>query len=101
MLDASGVQEPGFIWGHNHWIGSEKGCEAAREPLSITVSDRYRRVMKPNLVAAMAPFDVGYRMVYARHQSAWQIEMKFQSEVSELFPFSILFSTRSLEDILS
>ncbi|XP_055629857.1 nose resistant to fluoxetine protein 6-like [Toxorhynchites rutilus septentrionalis] len=80
VLDASGTQAPGFMWGHNHWIGSEKGCDAARSPLSITLSNRYRRNMKPNLVTAMAPFDVNYRMVYARHQSAWQVEMKFLSE---------------------
>ncbi|XP_058463284.1 nose resistant to fluoxetine protein 6-like [Malaya genurostris] len=80
VLDASGTQEPGFMWGHNHWIGSEKGCDSARSPLSITLSDRYRRNMKPNLVTALAPFDVNYRMVHARHQSAWQLEMKFLSE---------------------
>ncbi|XP_053687195.1 nose resistant to fluoxetine protein 6-like [Sabethes cyaneus] len=80
VLDSSGTQEPGFMSGHNHWIGSEKGCESARTPLSITLSDRYRRNMKPNLVTALAPFDVDYRMVHARHQSAWQLEMKFLSE---------------------
>ncbi|KXJ79811.1 hypothetical protein RP20_CCG027969, partial [Aedes albopictus] len=80
VLDSSGIQEAGFMWGHNHWIGSEQGCVAAQTPLSITLSDRYRRNMKPNLVKAMAPFDVGFRMVYAQHQSAWQVEMKFLSE---------------------
>ncbi|XP_062553181.1 uncharacterized protein LOC134218266 [Armigeres subalbatus] len=80
VLDSSGIQEAGFMWGHNHWIGSEQGCLAAQTPLSITLSDRYRRNMKPNLVKALAPFDVGFRMVYAQHQSAWQVEMKFLSE---------------------
>ncbi|XP_055537122.1 uncharacterized protein LOC129725377 isoform X2 [Wyeomyia smithii] len=80
VLDSSGIQEPNFMSGHNHWIGSEKGCESAQTPLSITLSGRYRRNMKPNLVTALAPFDVNYRMVHARHQSPWQLEMKFQGE---------------------
>ncbi|XP_050094113.1 nose resistant to fluoxetine protein 6-like [Anopheles aquasalis] len=80
VLDASGSQEPGFMWGHNHWIGSEKGCEATRAPLSITLTDRYRRTMKPNLVSSLAPFELDYRIVFAKHQSAWQVEIKFQSE---------------------
>ncbi|XP_055608039.1 uncharacterized protein LOC129755528 [Uranotaenia lowii] len=80
ILDASGTPEPGFMWGHNHWIGSEKGCESARSPLSITRSDRYQRHMNPNLIAALAPFEVDFRIVHARHQSAWQVEMKFMSE---------------------
>lgn len=70
------------MWGHNHWIGSEKGCESTRAPLSITLTDRYRRTMKPNLVSALAPFELDYRIVFAKHQSAWQVEIKFQSEVS-------------------
>ncbi|XP_035904568.1 nose resistant to fluoxetine protein 6-like [Anopheles stephensi] len=80
VLDASGSQEPGFMWGHNHWIGSEKGCESTRTPLSITLSDRYRRNMKRNLVTALAPFELDYRIVFAKHQSAWQVDVKFQSE---------------------
>uniref|UniRef100_A0ABK8FMC8 Nose resistant-to-fluoxetine protein N-terminal domain-containing protein n=2 Tax=Anopheles gambiae TaxID=7165 RepID=A0ABK8FMC8_ANOGA len=80
VLDASGSQEPGFMWGHNHWIGSEKGCESTRTPLSITLSDRYRRNMKRNLVSALAPFELDYRIVFAKHQSAWQVDVKFQSE---------------------
>uniref|UniRef100_A0A182P9W7 Nose resistant-to-fluoxetine protein N-terminal domain-containing protein n=1 Tax=Anopheles epiroticus TaxID=199890 RepID=A0A182P9W7_9DIPT len=80
VLDASGSQEPGFMWGHNHWIGSEKGCESTRSPLSITLSDRYRRNMKRNLVSALAPFELDYRIVFAKHQSAWQVDVKFQSE---------------------
>uniref|UniRef100_A0A182R0D9 Nose resistant-to-fluoxetine protein N-terminal domain-containing protein n=1 Tax=Anopheles farauti TaxID=69004 RepID=A0A182R0D9_9DIPT len=80
VLDASGSQEPGFMWGHNHWIGSEKGCESTRAPLSITLSDRYRRNMKRNLVTALAPFELDYRIVFAKHQSAWQVDVKFQSE---------------------
>ncbi|XP_050073832.1 nose resistant to fluoxetine protein 6-like [Anopheles maculipalpis] len=80
VLDASGSQESGFMWGHNHWIGSEKGCESTRTPLSITLSDRYRRNMKRNLVTALAPFELDYRIVFAKHQSAWQVDVKFQSE---------------------
>jgi hypothetical protein len=31
-----------------------------------------------------APFDVEYRMIYAKHQSAWQVEVKFLGEVIHL-----------------
>ncbi len=66
--------------GHNNWIGSPKECEAVQRALYITLSDRYHRNMKPNLVQSIAPFDVEYRMVYAKHHSPWQIEMKFMIE---------------------
>lgn len=36
--------------------------------------------MKPDLINDVAPFEVEYRMVYAKHYSPWQIEIKFMTE---------------------
>lgn len=38
--------------------------------------------MKPNLVQSLAPIDIDYKIVYAKHASAWQVEVKFLGEVS-------------------
>lgn len=80
MLDSSGQKESGFIMGHNNWIGSPKECESVSQPLLITLSDRYHRIMKPNLIQSVAPFDVEYRVVHAKHHSPWQVEVKFLLE---------------------
>jgi peptidoglycan/LPS O-acetylase OafA/YrhL len=80
LLDSSAQKESGFIFGHNNWIGSPKECESVQEPLYITLSDRYHRTMKPDLIQSVAPFDVEYRMVYAKHHSPWQVEVKFMLE---------------------
>lgn len=36
--------------------------------------------MKPDLIYDTAPFEVDYRVVYAKHYSPWQIEIKFLTE---------------------
>lgn len=36
--------------------------------------------MKPDLIQAIAPFEMNYRMIYAKHYSPWQIEIKFLTE---------------------
>lgn len=80
VLDSSGQKESGFIMGNNNWIGFPKECESVQHPLYITLSDRYHRTMKPNLIQSVAPFDVEYRMVYAKHHSPWQVEVKLMLE---------------------
>lgn len=77
MLDSSGSPQPGFILGHNFWLGSIKGCDAVRQPHTITISDRYPRNMHEDLLRAKAPFDTNYRVVYAAHTSPWQIQVEF------------------------
>jgi Nose resistant-to-fluoxetine protein, N-terminal domain len=79
-LDSSGEPGSGFLLGNNHWLGSTKGCESVKMPLYITLSDRFERLMKPNLIREVAPFEVSYRMVYAKHFSPWQVEIKFLTE---------------------
>lgn len=79
-LDSSGQAGSGFLLGNNHWLGSEKGCESLKSPLHVTLSNRFERLMKPDLMHAVAPFEMNYRLVYAKHYSPWQIEIKFHTE---------------------
>lgn len=82
VLDSSGSPQTGFVFGQNYWLGSIQECEAVRNPIPITLDSRFTRNMKPNLMGATAPFDMEYRVVYAQHESPWQIEVKVLSEVS-------------------
>ena len=72
--------QAGFTLGHNNWLGSQKGCQAVQQPFQITLSNRFERYMKPNLLRSIAPFDVDYKMIYFKHTSPWQVEIKFLSE---------------------
>lgn len=76
-LDASGMPTPGFVLGHNFWMGSLRGCENVQSPPSLTISNRFERFMHSNLWSAAAPFDIGYRMIYAEHRSPWQVQVEF------------------------
>lgn len=80
VLDASAQIGSGFLLGNNHWLGSRRGCESVNTAFHVTLSDRFERLMKPDLLYDIAPFDVDYRMVYAKHRSPWQIEIKFHTE---------------------
>lgn len=76
-LDSSGTPASGFVLGHNFWMGSLKGCENVQSPSSLTISNRFERFMHSNLWSATAPFDIGYRMIYAEHRSPWQVQVEF------------------------
>lgn len=80
VLDSSGQAGSGFLLGNNHWLGSRKGCESVKAPLYITLSDQFDRLMKPGLIRDIAPFEMDYRIVYAKHYSPWQVEIKFLTE---------------------
>lgn len=79
-MDSSGQVGSNFMLGNNHWIGSTKACGSVNAPLYITLSDRYERSMKPNLIQDTSPFEVEYRIAYAKHHSPWQIEIKLMTE---------------------
>lgn len=79
-LDSSGMPASGFVLGHNFWMGSIKGCESVQKPLPLTLSKHFPRFMHANLWSAKAPFDIGYRMVYAEHRSPWQVQVEFLME---------------------
>lgn len=57
-----------------------KGCEAVQKPPPLTISNRFERFMHADLWSATAPFDIGYRMVYAEHRSPWQVQVEFVLE---------------------
>ncbi|XP_013103772.1 nose resistant to fluoxetine protein 6 [Stomoxys calcitrans] len=80
VLDASGSKPPGFVFGQNFWFGSREACGAVRRPVGITLSDNYPRVMKQGIINDLAPFDMDYRVVYLKHRSPWQVEIKLMSE---------------------
>lgn len=79
-MDASAKPSSGFIWGNNMWIGSRRGCESLNKPLSLTLTNRFSRIMKPNLEREVSEFPVQFLVVHATHYSPWQIEEKFLKE---------------------
>uniref|UniRef100_A0A1A9ZAU2 Nose resistant-to-fluoxetine protein N-terminal domain-containing protein n=1 Tax=Glossina pallidipes TaxID=7398 RepID=A0A1A9ZAU2_GLOPL len=80
VLDASGTKPPGFVFGQNFWLGSREGCGAVRRPLGITLSANFPRIMHNTLISETAPFEVDYRVIYLKHNSPWQVELKVMSE---------------------
>ncbi|XP_055920543.1 nose resistant to fluoxetine protein 6-like [Eupeodes corollae] len=80
VLDSSGGKDSGFIWGQNYWLGSKQGCDAVKAPVRITLSNQFERTMKDGLINQMAPFEMDYRVVYMKHNSPWQVEIKFMPE---------------------
>lgn len=68
--------------GNNHWLGSKALCDhvATRNPMHINYSRRFNRNSAPSLLSATSPFDVHYAVVYVKHRSPLQFEMRFMSE---------------------
>lgn len=91
-LDSSAMPLPGFVLGNNYWMGSIKGCEALQNTPTLTISNRFHQCMGGDLWSATAPFDIGYRMVYAEHQSPWQIQVEFFME-KNVWNFPIAFDS--------
>lgn len=77
VLDSSAQFEPGFIFGNNFLFGSLKECEGLKEHHSVTLSKRFLRNMKMNLVETSGPFDLEYNVIHAKHDSPWQIQTEF------------------------
>jgi hypothetical protein len=82
-LDASGNKGPGFVLSNTYWLGSRLTCDSIGQGYKITLSDRLQRNTVPDLLAANAPISVQFRMVYAKHSSPWQVDLKFIEEVSD------------------
>ncbi|GAB0098619.1 nose resistant to fluoxetine protein 6-like [Sergentomyia squamirostris] len=76
LLDASGRIESGFVWGNNFWLGSKSSCARLSRPYPISLSDRYPRNSAPHLTDIAAPIPVIYRIIYVRHSSRLQLDMK-------------------------
>ncbi|XP_030372650.1 nose resistant to fluoxetine protein 6 [Scaptodrosophila lebanonensis] len=80
VLDASGTKPSGFVYGQNYWLGSREACRDVQRRVGITLSKNYERVMHYGIITQRAPFDMDYRVVYLRHNSPWQVEIKLMSE---------------------
>ena len=85
------MPQPGFVLGHNFWMGSIEGCEAVQQPPPLTISNRFERFMHNDLWSATAPFDIGYRMVYAEHRSPFQMQVEFALQAVWDFVFLSIF----------
>ncbi|XP_055312462.1 O-acyltransferase like protein-like [Sitodiplosis mosellana] len=83
-LDSSAMPVPGFVLGHNFWMGSIQGCHAVQNPPPLTISNRFKRFAHSDLWSATAPFDIDYRMVYAEHRSPFQVQVEFLLETNKI-----------------
>lgn len=91
-IDSSARLEPEFVYGNNFWFGSAIECATLQSPFHITLDNRFSRIMKADLLNGTAPFDIGYRMIYARHNSPLQVEVEFIiSTVKPHFFFLYIF----------
>ncbi|KAH8300672.1 hypothetical protein KR018_006211 [Drosophila ironensis] len=80
VLDASGTKPSGFLFGQNYWLGSREACRGVQRPVGITLSRNYERRMHYSILTQSAPFPMDYRVIYLRHRSPWQVEIKVMSE---------------------
>ncbi|EDW01814.1 nose resistant to fluoxetine protein 6 [Drosophila grimshawi] len=80
VLDASGSKPSGFVFGQNYWLGSREACNMVQQPVAITLSKNFERIMNHGLMTQQSPFDIDYRVIYLRHNSPWQVEIKLMSE---------------------
>ncbi|XP_059620324.1 nose resistant to fluoxetine protein 6-like [Phlebotomus argentipes] len=76
LLDASGRIESGFVWGNNFWLGSKSSCARLARPYPVSLSARFSRNNVPHLTDIAAPIPVIYRVIYVRHSSRLQLDMK-------------------------
>ncbi|XP_054088396.1 O-acyltransferase like protein-like [Zeugodacus cucurbitae] len=77
VLDASGTKPPAFMLGDNFWLGSSELCEAARSGLHLDISHYVPHKMNMSLLTERAPIDVDYRVIYATHNSSYQVDVVF------------------------
>lgn len=80
VVDSSGRPNAGFVLGNNHWFGLPHECDYVNKPMKISLSPRIHRTSKADLLTAVAPFEVEFRMIYLKHSSPWQMQMKFMTE---------------------
>lgn len=76
VLDASGFVGSGFVWGNNYWLGSQRACNFVNSPVRVALAENPPKNHIPNLTEIAAPIPVGYRVVWAKHYSKWQLDIK-------------------------
>lgn len=78
MIDASGQRPSGFIWGNNFMLGSRRACDFIQiDPQDIVFSNRIKRHSNTTeLITARPDFETTFAVVYARHTSKYQLDIK-------------------------
>lgn len=76
VLDASGYYDTGFVWGNNYWLGSQRACGLVNAPIRIILSDALPKHHRANLTEMASPMPVQYKVVQAKHNSKFQLDIK-------------------------
>lgn len=82
MLDASGQVAPGFVWGNNYWLGSKKACDYINTAAPVKLDHETHKNHFKNLTYIESPFPVEYKLIWAKHQSSWQIDISTFEKVN-------------------
>lgn len=69
------------MWGNQFWLGSRQMCETFMNPHYVFMSNKYYR-KHPNLASESAPFDIEYRIIYAKYSADLQIQPEYTRKVS-------------------
>ena len=103
VVDASAKPSSGFTTGNNFWLGSEEQCKYVSHKIDIRLSDRFSRTTKYEVFNEVAPFEVGFKMIYVKHRSPQQgnfiKNLSFESKTHSIFLHSAQYSIMS-ENIL-
>lgn len=83
MLDASGHVAPGFVWGNNYWLGSQKACTFINKAAPVILSHELHKNHNKNLTYIESPFPVEYKLVWAKHHSQLQVDINTFEKVNE------------------
>lgn len=71
-------------------LGSHQACSTIdlyTNDNHLPLSSRYKRLTDPNLLQSKPPFATGFFVIYARHNSRLQIDMKIYQKVSHTCGF--------------
>lgn len=88
VLDASGFVGSGFVWGNNYWLGSQRACNFVNTPVRVALAENPPKNHIPNLDEIASPISVGYRVVWAKHYSKWQLDIKTFDKVNDFATFA-------------
>lgn len=84
VIDASGTTPTAFVWGNNYMLGSKEACSLIESSSYLPLSSRYQRFNDPDLLSSKPPFGISFIVVYARHESKFQVDMKVYEKVGDI-----------------
>jgi hypothetical protein len=100
VLDASAKKSSGFIVGNNHWLGSQFTCESVNSEILTSTTNQTKATNIADLLQTKAPINVAFKLVYAKHQSPFQINDNVFEEVRRTYFLSIFFFGNTCFDFL-